>query len=325
MGLIKAFRNAGGVLIENSRVVNMDNTEPINVTAESGEYKCEHFIYATHIPPGVNLLHFRCAPYRSYAISCKLENESDYPDSLVYDLYDPYHYYRTQIIDGERFLIAGGEDHKTGHEENTENCFRKLESHVRGIFKVDRVTQKWSSQYYEPADGLPYIGHLPGVAGKVYVATGYGGNGITYSGVSALLLTDMISGGESEWADVYDPNRIKMIAGFSNFVKEAADVVGHLFKKAVIPTEKLSLLVEIAPGEAAIVKYDGHKIAIYKTEAGEVHALHTACTHIKCDVAWNATERTWDCPCHGSRFNFNGEVLTAPARKPLESVDITKS
>lgn len=321
-GLAEAFTSSGGIILENCRVTGVDDATPNKVTTQSGDVFANHFIYATHIPPGVNLLHFRCAPYRSYAMAFRLESEDAYPPALVYDMHDPYHYYRTQEIDGKLYLIAGGEDHKTGHEQNTDNCFRKLEAHVRNFFPVQEVTHQWSSQYYEPTDGLPYIGHLPGHTGTTYVATGYSGNGMVYSSVAAMLLTDLISTGKSEWDELYDPNRIKMVAGFSNFVKEAADVVGLLLKKTV-PATKLSGLSELAKGEAAIVNYEGSKVALYKDDSGEIFALHTACTHIKCDVAWNSTEKTWDCPCHGSRFSYSGEVLTAPARKPLESIDLS--
>lgn len=320
--LARAFENAGGVLLENCRITAVDEGEESHtVTTAFGEFRTRYFIYATHVPPGVNLLHFRCAPYRSYAMAVKLQNESQYPDALVYDMYDPYHYYRTQVIDGEKYLIVGGEDHKTGHQENTEDCFRKLEAHIRKYFSVSEIVNKWSSQYYEPTDGLPYIGHLPGHPGTMYVATGYGGNGMVLSNVAALTLTDMIVSGESEYEELYDPNRIKLVAGFSNFMKEAADVVGKLIEK-VLPTDKLDELADMANGEARVVKYEGHRLAIYKDENGTVHALNSACTHIKCEVAWNNAERSWDCPCHGSRFSVTGEVLTAPARKDLEKIPV---
>jgi glycine/D-amino acid oxidase-like deaminating enzyme/nitrite reductase/ring-hydroxylating ferredoxin subunit len=325
MGLAKAFEEAGGVLLENCRITDVDELESGHtVTSSRGTFKSQYFIYATHIPPGVNLLHFRCAPYRSYAIAVKLDQQEAYPDALIYDMYDPYHYYRTQQIDGESYFIAGGEDHKTGHEENTEACFRRLEAYIRKYFPVKEVVNRWSSQYFEPTDGLPYIGHLPGHPGTMYVATGYGGNGMIYSAVAAITLTDLIAGGKSEYEELFDPNRIKMVAGFSNFVKEAADVVGHLIGKTILPHEKLEELADMAPGEAKIAKYDGQRLALYKTEKGRVYALNTACTHIKCEVAWNSAEKTWDCPCHGSRFSYKGEMLSAPARKDLSPVEIRR-
>ena len=323
LGLAKAFEEAGGILLEDCRVVSVKEGETNTITTSCGDFAAQYFIYATHIPPGVNLLHFRCAPYRSYAMAVKLRAASDYPEALVYDMYDPYHYYRTQEIDGELYFIAGGEDHKTGHETNTENCFRQLQAHIEKYFPVNSVINSWSSQYFEPTDGLPYIGNLPGHPANMFVATGFGGNGMVYSGVAAITLADMITNVRSPYEDVFDPNRIKIVAGFSNFVKEAADVVGKLLGRFV-PAENLPELAGLAPGEARVVKFEDHRLAIYKDEDGEVHAVNSACTHIKCDVAWNNAEKTWDCPCHGSRFSYTGEMLTAPARKDLENVEIMK-
>lgn len=319
--LAKEFEKAGGVLVENCRVTAVDETEPLNITTSKGSVKAKNLIYATHIPPGVNLLHFRCAPYRSYVIAVKLKNEKDYPDALAYDMYDPYHYFRTQELDGEKYLIVGGEDHKTGHEENTEACFTRLVSYVRRYYDINQVAYRWSSQFFDPADGLPYIGHLPGHPHNMFVATGYGGIGMTNSHIAAMTLTDMIVTGKSEYEGLFNPNRIKPVAGFSNFVKEAADVVGILIS-GIFPKEKLDELVNLAPGEAKVVKYEHHSLALYKDEEGTLHAVNPACTHIKCEVSWNNTEKSWDCPCHGSRFSYEGELLTAPARKDLEVVHL---
>jgi glycine/D-amino acid oxidase-like deaminating enzyme/nitrite reductase/ring-hydroxylating ferredoxin subunit len=319
--LAARFEMEGGVLVEDCRITGVDDTEILTITSSNGNIRARNLIYATHIPPGVNLLHFRCAPYRSYAMAVKLVNDKDYPEGLAYDMYDPYHYFRTQEVDGEKYMIAGGEDHKTAHEENTEARFTSLEAYVRKFYDVQEVSYKWSSQYFEPVDGLPYIGHLPGHPTNIFVATGYGGNGITYSHVAAILLSELILTGKSEYEELFDPNRIKPVAGFSNFVKEAADVVGNLIG-GVFSREKLEALVELAPGEAKVVKYEGHSIALYKDERGTYHVLNPACTHIKCTVSWNAAEKSWDCPCHGSRFSYDGELLTAPARKDLEVISL---
>lgn len=318
LALAQEFEKAGGCLLENCRITAVEENVQYLVRSSQGDFACSDFVYATHIPPGVNLLHFRCAPYRSYAMAFKIDDPL-LAEALVYDMYDPYHYYRAQEIDGEWFFIAGGEDHKTGHEENTEARFRQLETHVRKHFTVGEVVNQWSSQYFEPADGLPYIGNLPGHGDHMFVATGYGGNGMVYSGVASILLKQLVLKEKSDYQELYDPNRIKMIAGFSNFVKEAADVVGKLIGR-LIPPEKIQGLADIAMGEARIIKLDGQKLAVYKNEQGEIFALNPACTHIKCDIAWNNAEKTWDCPCHGSRFSYTGKMLTAPARKDLEVI-----
>jgi glycine/D-amino acid oxidase-like deaminating enzyme/nitrite reductase/ring-hydroxylating ferredoxin subunit len=320
--LAKAFEETGGTILQNCMVKNFKGDKVLEVETSQGIIYTRTLIWATHIPPGVNLLHFRCAPYRSYAMAITL-NDDAYPNGLAYDMYDPYHYYRTQIVDGKKFLIAGGEDHKTAHEENTEICFNRLEAYIRSYFDVKEVAFKWSSQYFEPADGLAYIGHLPGNPDNVLVATGFGGNGMTYSHVAAITLTDLITKGESEYAKLFDPDRLKPIAGFANFVKENADVVKEFIGKR-LSTEKLNELTDIAPGEAKLVKYEGKSLALYKDEEGELHAVSPVCPHAKCSVGWNSAERSWDCPCHGSRFTADGEVLTGPASQGLEVIEIEK-
>jgi len=320
-GIAKAFIDEAGIILENCRITGIKENEVLELESNQGILKARNLIYATHIPPGVNLLHFRCAPYRSYVLSLELQHEDDYPDALIYDMKDPYHYIRTQVIDGKKHLIVGGEDHKTGHETNTQNCFSRLESYARKHFQILKVTHQWSSQYFEPADGLAYIGHLPGTEDSVFVATGYGGNGMVYSGIAAIVLTDLIVNGKNKFEELLDPNRIKMVAGFKNFAREAADVVQKLIATAV-PPESLRELAGIAPGEAKLVKYEGSRLAVFKDESGNIHAVNPACTHIKCEVAWNDTEKSWDCPCHGSRFDIDGNVLTAPARKNLEQVKV---
>jgi glycine/D-amino acid oxidase-like deaminating enzyme/nitrite reductase/ring-hydroxylating ferredoxin subunit len=321
VGIAKAFKEKGGIIWENCRVTAVDETQVLSITTSKGTIRANNLVYATHIPPGVNLLHFRCAPYRSYVLAAELNNENDYPDAMAYDMYDAYHYYRTQQVDGKKYFIVGGEDHKTGHEENTEACFLRLEAYLRNHYDVKEIAYRWSSQYFVPADGLAYIGHLPGHPHNMFVATGFGGNGMTYSHISALLLSDLIATGESEYRKLFDPNRIKPVAGFKNFVKEAADVVGKLVK-AMVPKERLEELVELAPGEGRIVKYEGETIALYKDDDGNLHALSPDCTHINCTVGWNASEKTWDCPCHGSRYSADGEMLTAPARKDLQMINV---
>jgi glycine/D-amino acid oxidase-like deaminating enzyme/nitrite reductase/ring-hydroxylating ferredoxin subunit len=321
-GLAKAFENAGGHIIQDCRVTDIESQDKETfVVTPKGKIKAGYVVYATHIPPGVNILHFRCAPYRSYALAVRLK-DFNYPDALVYDLDEPYHYYRTQDVDGIKYLIAGGEDHKTGHEENTDLCFTRLESYVRQYFEVEGISFRWSSQFFEPTDGLPYIGHLPGNPENVFVATGFGGNGVTYGSASALILADMICNKKSEYQALFNPNRVKPVAGFETFVKESADVVGVFVGKRM-GVKKIDGANELVNGEAKVVKYEGSSIALYKDDAGQLYSVNPVCPHVKCVVAWNSAEKSWDCPCHGSRFSYTGALLTAPARKDLEVVEIS--
>jgi len=319
-GLAEAYESLGGFLVQNCRLEHFESNALVEVRTNLGVIRARKLVFATHIPPGINLLHFRCAPYRSYAMALKLA-DGKYPDALAYDMHDPYHYYRTQELDGQKYLVVGGEDHKTGHNENTDFCFSKLDSYVSKYYDIEEVSFKWSSEFFEPADGLPYIGHLPGFTDNVYVATGFSGNGMTYANVVAKLITDLITTGESAYKSVYDPNRIKPVAGFSNFIKENADVVKEFIGKR-LSKEKIESLVEIAKGEGKVVKYEGESIALYRDERGSLHAVNPVCTHAKCIVQWNGTEKSWDCPCHGARYTADGRVLTGPASKDLEIVEL---
>lgn len=320
-GLARVFEEMGGSIVQECPVQEVEKNDRMEVITIKGRFTAADIVYATHIPPGINLLHLRCAPWRSYAMAVALENDQ-YPEDLAYDMHDPYNYYRTQIVDGQKYLVAGGMDHKTGHEEETGRCFRELEALVRQHFPVREVCYRWSSQYFEPADGLPYIGHLPGEQEHIFVATGYSGNGMVYSSVAALLLRRLILQEASPYTELFDPNRIKPVAGFTNFIKHNADVVKQ-FAEKFLPAENIPGLSALAPGEGKVVKYEDQKLAVYKSENGEVHAIHPVCTHMRCDVKWNSAERSWDCPCHGARYDVDGNVLTGPADRALEKVGIS--
>lgn len=315
--LIHQFLTAGGTIREATMVQQVVTKNGMQeVSSTTGRYRAADVVYATHIPPGVNLLHFRCAPYRSYVLGIRLEGDF-YPDALVYDIEDPYHYFRTARQQGGSLLIAGGCDHKTGHEDNTEQIFRELEAYVGTYFRIHSVPYRWSSQYYEPADGLPYIGLLPGNNDHLYVATGYSGNGMIFGTLAARVLRDLITGNDNPYADLLAPSRIKPVAGFSNFIKENADVVQHFIGDR-FSVETLEAFAALGAGEGKVVKYDGQPVAAYKDEQGKIFTLDPVCPHAGCLVQWNNAERSWDCPCHGSRFDITGAVLNGPSQKALQ-------
>jgi nitrite reductase/ring-hydroxylating ferredoxin subunit len=319
--LAEAFEQQGGTIVTNCAVTDLDEHDgKVQLTTSRGKCSAAKVIFATHIPIGVNLIHLRCAPWRSYAMAVSLQ-DGKYPDGLVYDMKDPYHYYRTQMIDGKPVLIAGGKDHKTGDCENTETPFLHLHAHIQKIFNVKEVIHQWSSQYFEPADGLPYIGALPGYSDNVLTATGYGGNGMIYSHVSARELSNIVVTGRSLFNDLFSPARVKPVAGFANFIGHNANVVKH-FAGKLVPAEELASLAELARGEGKIVQYKGTQIAMSKDESGAIHGVSSACTHLQCNVTWNNTEQTWDCPCHGARYSPQGKVVTGPASHDLEEIQL---
>jgi nitrite reductase/ring-hydroxylating ferredoxin subunit len=276
------------------------------------------------MPPNINLLNFECAPYRSYVMAVKLKS-GQYPDALIYDSQEPYHYVRSHTIDGqEPLLIAGGLDHKTGHED-PEKAFADLEKYVRKYYNVSSVKHKWSSQYYVPADGLPYIGQMPLAADGIYCATGFNGNGMMLGSVSGKILSDPVCDRGSKYAEEYLAlARIKPIDSFSEFVKENADVAYH-FVADRLSIHETDSIKRLQPGTGKVVEVNGKKIAAYRDDSGTIHALSPVCTHAACIVNWNSEEKSWDCPCHGARYDIDGHVLTGPATKNLQAINANEN
>ncbi|HEY8930900.1 MAG TPA: FAD-dependent oxidoreductase, partial [Mucilaginibacter sp.] len=317
-GLQKQFEKAGGKLIEDIMIGSVSKDgDAHKATAGETIFYARDIIYATHIPPKITSFSFRCAPYRSYVLAVKLK-EDNYPDALIYDMEEPYHYFRTHEIDGQPLLLIGGNDHKTGHKD-PEEAFAGLEKYARQHYSVFSVKYQWSSQYYIPVDGFPYIGQMPEASAGVYCATGYNGNGMMLGTIAGKILSDLILTGESKYKDVFSPSRIKPIGGFTEFVKENADVAYHFVADRMGIKESDSLK-RIPNNSGKVVEIDGEKIAAYRDEAGELHTLNPVCTHAGCIVSWNQSEKSWDCPCHGARYDINGRVLTGPADKDLQKL-----
>ncbi len=314
-GLQRAYLAAGGIVLENTPIAAVTTEHGIHT---AGDIRAKALIYATHIPPNINLFNFECAPYRSYVIAVKLHS-GKYPDALIYDSQEPYHYVRSHVIDGQELLLIGGLDHKTGHGD-PEKAFADLEQYARKYYNLSSVKYKWSSQYYVPVDGLPYIGQMPLAAEGIYCATGYNGNGMMLGSVAGKILSDLVRKRPNRYAELFDPGRVKPIDGFSEFVKENSDVAYHYVadRLGIPETDSLKRLI---PGHGKLVEVDGKKIAAYRDEEGVIHALSPVCTHAGCIVNWNSEEKSWDCPCHGARYAIDGQVLTGPATKNLKKID----
>ena len=317
--LAAEFVKLGGVILENSFVEDTSSEDDLytaNIKGQSATAR--NLVWATHVPPGITPFSFRCAPYRSYVLGVKLKNDA-YPTGLSYDMQEPYHYFRTHEIRGQKYLIVGGEDHKTGHDD-PEKAFENLTAYVNKYYRVESIPYRWSSQYYVPVDGLPYIGKLTS-SDHTYVATGFNGNGMMFGTLSGKIISDQILGIDNKYADLYSPSRIKPIAGFSEFIKENADVAWH-FVADRFGAEDLESLKDLAPEKGTIAELQGEKVAVYKDENGNVTALSPVCTHAGCTVLFNEAEKSWDCPCHGGRFDINGKVITGPPRKDLKQIYI---
>lgn len=319
--LATAFQADGGLILEKSFVSDHKEAEGIiEIIANGQTLRGRNLVYATHIPPGITSFSFRCAPYRSYVLGLKLVDDN-YPTGLSYDMQEPYHYFRTHEIDGQKYLIVGGEDHKTGHEDS-KLAFVNLEQYARKYYQVQSVDYKWSSQYYVPVDGLPYIGPLA-ATGNTYIATGFNGNGMMFGTLSGKIISDQILGIDNRYGTLFSPSRLKPIAGFSEFVKENTDVAWH-FLADRFGADELNKLSDLKKGEGKIAEFHGEKLAIHKDEQGKVTALSPVCTHAGCIVNFNAAEQSWDCPCHGGRFDTSGKVICGPPQKDLEQIKLPK-
>jgi glycine/D-amino acid oxidase-like deaminating enzyme/nitrite reductase/ring-hydroxylating ferredoxin subunit len=315
--LAEAFAAAGGQIFEETQVSDIEDGEPCRVITDRGVVTAGEVIVATNAPISTRvLLHTKLAAYRSYAIAVEMPMGFD---GLYWDLADPYHYVRYQQVDEHSYLIAGGEDHKVGELDDTTVPFQRLEQYLRTHFmRTPAATDlRWSGQIIEPADGLPYVGTNPG-SDHVYVATGYSGNGMTNGTLAALVLADQIHGEKTRWDDLLDATRWKPVASAKAFVTENATFPKQLIKDR-LPAPGAEALAAIPAGEGQVLSLGGERLAVYRNFNGELGAVSPVCTHLGCHVQWNNAEKSWDCPCHGSRFDPHGRVLNGPAVSALEA------
>jgi Rieske Fe-S protein len=229
---------------------------------------------------------------------------------------------RAVPVDGEELLLVGGEGHKTGTVRDTELRYERLEAFAREHWDVVSVEHRWSAQDPMTVDQLPYVGALTPRDDRVLMATGFAKWGMTNGTAAALLLADLALGRPAMWADLFDPNRLTLRASASRLVTENAQVAARFVGDRLTKGERRPL-EDLKPGEGAILEHEGGKVAAARDEDGTLHAVSARCTHLGCLVTWNNAERSWDCPCHGSRFAPDGTVLEGPAvhrleRKPLQ-------
>ena len=312
LALAAALPGEGTYLFEHTPALEVTEGEPCVVTTPHGTVRARDVVIATHYPIHDKAFYFaRLSPKRSYVLGVRVEG--DLPPGMYIASKEPEHSLRTQPVAGGQLLLVGGEGHKTGQGGDTEARYRRLEEWTRRQFRVASVDYRWSTQDNHTLDGVPYIGHMSPHAHHLYVATGFAGWGMTHSMVAGLLLTDQILGRANPWESLYDPNRFNARSA-ARFLKENANVAKHFVADRVgLPKPD-----DVRPGEGAVVDGPDGKLALYRDEAGTAHAVSAVCTHLGCAVHWNPAEKSWDCPCHGSRFATDGSVLHGPAQKPLE-------
>lgn len=320
-GLLRVIDGGGSHVFENTSVDEI-SADPLTVTCGEHHVRGGYLVLATHTPlqgitgtPSALLFQTKLALYTSYAVGGTVPKGS-IPRACFWGTSDPYDYLRTEPHEENDYVIFGGEDHKTGQAGDTDARFGRLEARLRSYVPTVAVTDRWSGQVITTNDGLPYIGET---APRQFAATGYAGNGMTFGTLGAMMALDKISGRTNPWADLLDVHRKKLLGGTWSYLVENSDYPYYLLHDATSGSQGDST-DDVHRGEGKILKLNGRKVAAYRDEAGKVNLCSAVCTHLKCIVAWNPAEKTWDCPCHGSRFKPTGEVIAGPAEEALEQV-----
>ena len=329
-GLAQAFTTNGGRIFTKTHVTEVkggdnayvETTEGHKVKASAG------IVVATNTPFNDRVvMHTKQHPYRTYVLGVRVPKGS-VAKALFWDTGDPYHYVRIQEVEaGPRggkadhdLLIVGGDDHKTGQEDHPEGAFDKLEQWTRERFPyMQGIDYRWSGQVMEPTDSLGYIGRNPLDSDNVFIITGDSGHGMTHGTIGGMLLTDLIMNRENPWAKLYDPGRITLsLENAKEYLKENVQVAVEYTD--LLTGGDVSKEEDIKPGEGAVLRRGLTKVAVFKDEAGATHTCSAICPHLGCVVHWNGLEKSWDCPCHGSRFDAFGALLNGPANSDLAPV-----
>jgi glycine/D-amino acid oxidase-like deaminating enzyme/nitrite reductase/ring-hydroxylating ferredoxin subunit len=326
-GLCNVLKSKGAKIYTSTKAAKIDHTGI--VTQDGFTVKAGFVVVATNTPVNNKyVMHLKQYAYRSYVIGARVKKGS-VPKALWWDTGDfsqnaeipPYHYVRTQKLDNEYdLLICGGEDHAVGLAEenkiNEEDRYGILENWLRKRFDIVDLVYQWSGQVMEPMDSLGYIGHNPRDEKNVFIVTGDSGNGMTHGVIAGILITDLITGKENPWEKIYDPSRFKIFSAGKTYFKELMGGMLNYLKQK--PKDAKSVeLQSIKPRQGKIVEIDGKKFGVYRDDKDLFHMVGAECTHMKCIIKWNNDEQSWDCPCHGSRFNVEGRVLNGPANENL--------
>ncbi len=307
----------GSYVFENTRVQSVKENNPCQVITDRGIIQAQDVIVATNIPIVDEGLFFaKTYPQRSYIIGARIET-SKAPEGMFIGSGKKYYSIRTTPDKNGLLLLIGGGGHKVGTMEKTEENYQDLEQFARSRFGVETIDYRWSTQDFVSFDKLPYIGNLTPFNQHIYVATGFSLWGMTKGTLSGMLLSDLILGIDNPWTELYDAKRATPFVSPEG-IKQNLDVGVHWVGDRLKGLGQS--LESVAAGEGKVVTVEGNKIAAYRNEQGEIQAISAVCPHLGCILAWNSAEKSWDCPCHGSRFDCKGTVLHGPSVKDVKSV-----
>ena len=322
--LAKDITSDGSYIFENTRAVDLAQGNPNTVITDTGKkVTAKYVVIATHFPffDGFGLYFTRLLPERSYVIAVKAKEK--FPEGLFINAEEPRRSLRSQPFEEGELIFVGGENHITAHGRNFNQHYVSLKDFAVNHYTIEKICYKWSAQDYTTLDELPYIGKLTANTENIFVATGFKKWGMTNSIVSGIIIKDLITKGEHPWAKVYDPGRfISSPNAAKTLVKQNLDVAKNLLQGKL---ENLPQDIEISYGEGKVLEFDGERIGIYKDDKGSVHMVDTTCTHMGCELKWNDAESSWDCPCHGSRFTYEGNIIDGPAHIPLKHLEEGKN
>ncbi len=319
-GLTRTIRRDGGRLFDQTHATTIEGGDDAHVETSHGPIvTCDVIVVATNTPVNDRVaIHTKQAPYVTYVIGAEVPKGS-ITRALYWDTLDPYHYIRLQTYDDRDILIVGGEDHKTGQANDCVDRFARLEQWTRERFpQIGDVEFRWSGQVMEPADYLAFIGRNPLDSDNVFIATGDSGQGMTHGTIAGILLTDLIQGRKNRWEDLYSPSRVTLRA-LTDYASENINVAGQFAD--YLTAGDIQSVNELKPGHGAVMREGLSKVAVYRDDGGAIHRRSAVCPHLGCVVSWNECERTWDCPCHGSRFTAEGRVYNGPANTDLPELD----
>lgn len=312
--LAEAIEDRGGRIFEQTRVKGFETGSPHKIETDLAMVNADSVVIATHFPFYDAGFYFaRMYPRYSYAVAVKTQ------EMLEGMFISPGENFRSVRPAPGNYLIIGGEGHPTGHGGDTEHRYQRLEGWARENFEVESVDYRWSTQDYTTVDYVPYVGGMP-FTEDVYLATGFGGWGMTNGTVAAEIISDLVTGNENPWTEVYSPSRVKPVRTGRRLLHRNWHAVKMFVQDRL--KQRQSRLSELRRGEAEVMEIDGEKVAAYRDEQGELHTVSAVCTHLRCIVSWNNAEKTWDCPCHGSRFDYHGKVIDGPANRELETKDL---
>ena len=316
LSIAKDIPGEGSHIFEETKAINIEEGENCTVITSNGsKVTASKVIIASHFPfyDALGMYFARMYIEKSYVLGVRIKEK--FPEGMFITAEDPGRSLRSQKYEDGEIVLVGGDNHRTGSEKFTNIHYEKLGEFAKQFFNLESILYRWSTQDCTTVDGVPYVGYLTSKTDNILVATGFNKWGMTNSAAAAKILTDLITKGDCPWAEVYNPSRFNIIASGAKLASVNLKVAETFIGGKITPATSD---LDIKNGEAKVTNIDGEKVGVYRDEQGQLHIVDITCTHLGCELVWNEAEKTWDCPCHGSRFTYDGDNVEGPAFIPLK-------